>query len=85
MGHQVTERKITVQELFEDSKNGTLEEIFGTGTAAMVSPVGYLREGENVLQVKAGGIGELIQRLYDTITGIQLGEIEGPKGWSIEI
>ncbi|MFI3200577.1 MAG: branched-chain amino acid aminotransferase [Eubacteriales bacterium] len=84
-GYTVEERKITAQELLEAGKNGTLEEVFGTGTAAVISPVGWLREKEEEIMVQDGGIGELSQRLYDTITGIQLGKIEGPKGWSVEI
>lgn len=84
-GFQVTERKITVDELFEASQEGILEEIWGTGTAAVISPVGHLRDGNRMLQVSSGGIGDLTQKLYDTITNIQLGAIEGPKGWSVEV
>lgn len=82
-GYDVEERRISVDEIFEAAKNQTLEEVWGTGTAAVISPVGHLREGDLVLQIQDGGIGELSQKLYDTITGIQLGKIEGPNGWSI--
>ena len=82
-GIPVEERKISADELFEAAQKGTLEEVWGTGTAAVVSPVGNLRKGDVDLQIADGGIGELSQKLYDTITGIQLGKIDGPKGWSV--
>lgn len=81
-GYTVEERKISVEELQEAAKNGTMEEVFGTGTAAVISPVGHLRFQEEVVQVKDGGIGELSQRLYNTITGIQLGKLEDTRGWT---
>ncbi len=79
------ERRISVDELYEAASKGTLEECFGTGTAAVISPVGELRFGASKLQVSDGKTGELCQRLYDTITGIQLGKIKGPEGWSIVV
>ncbi len=82
-GQEVEERKISAVELFEAAQDGSLEEVWGTGTAAVVSPVGHLRKGDVDVKIADGGIGELSQRLYDTITGIQLGKIEGPKGWSV--
>lgn len=84
-GLEVEERKISADELFDAVKDGTLEEVWGTGTAAVICPVGHLREGNRVEQIGDGGIGELSQRLYDEITGIQLGKIEGPKGWVVEV
>ncbi|MFI3176851.1 MAG: branched-chain amino acid aminotransferase [Eubacteriales bacterium] len=84
-GLELEERKVSAEELFESARNGSLEEVFGTGTAAVISPVGWLREGDEEIMVQGGEIGSLSQRLYDTITGIQLGEINGPKGWSIEV
>lgn len=84
-GYPVEERKISADELFAAAQDGTLEEVWGTGTAAVISPVGHLRKGDTVLQIQDGGIGALSQRLYDTVTGIQLGKIEGPKGWIVEV
>ncbi len=84
-GLQVEERKISADELFEVAKNGDLKEVWGTGTAAVISPVGHLRKGDTVVQIQDGGIGAVSQKLYDTITGIQLGKIKGPIGWSVEI
>ena len=84
-GYEVEERRISARELFDAALDGSLEEVWGTGTAAVISPVGKLREGETEVTIKDGGIGELSQRLYDTITGIQLGNIEGPEGWVVEV
>lgn len=84
-GYEVEERKISVDELYEASKNGTMEEVWGTGTAAVISPVGHLRFQDTVMQIKDGGIGELSQKLYDTVTGIQLGKIKDTRGWVVEV
>lgn len=84
-GYQVEERRITVEELYEAAKNGTMEEVWGTGTAAVISPVGHLRFQDHVIQIGDGGIGELSQRLYDTVTGIQLGRIPDTRGWVTEV
>ena len=64
-GIEVEERLITAEELFDAAENGTLEEVWGTGTAAVISPVGHLRFQDQVMQIKDGGIGELSQKLYD--------------------
>ncbi len=82
-GYEVEERKISVDELVEAAHNGTLEEVFGTGTAAVVSPVGKLRYKDEVFTIGDGGIGELTQKLYDEITGIQWGKREDPNGWRV--
>ena len=84
-GYEVEERRISVDELYEASVNGTLEEVWGTGAAAVISPVGHLRFQDTVMQIKDGGIGELSQKLYDTVTGIQLGKIEDTRGWVVEV
>lgn len=84
-GYRVEEKKISVDELIEAAQDGTLEEVFGTGTAAVISPVGHLRIANTVLQIKDGGIGELSNRLYNTITNIQLGKEEDPFGWTEEV
>lgn len=84
-GMEVEERKISVDELFEAAKDGSLEEVWGTGTAAVISPVGHLRWEDQVVQVGDGGIGPVSHKLYDTVTGIQLGKIEGPEGWIVEV
>ena len=83
-GYEVAERRISVDELIEAQKNGTLEEVFGTGTAAVISPVGKLRYVEEVMTIGDGGIGPVSQKLYDTVTGIQTGKVADPYGnWHV--
>lgn len=84
-GLPVEERKISVDELLEAQKTGKLEEVFGTGTAAVISPVGKLRYKDDVMDIGDGKIGELSQKIYDTITGIQLGKLEDTHGWRFEV
>lgn len=84
-GLKVEERKVSVDELYEAQKSGKLEEVWGTGTAAVISPVGKLRWKDEVMLIDDGGIGELSQKLYDTITGIQLGKIEDVNNWVVEV
>lgn len=84
-GLKVEERQISIDEIYEAHKNGKLEEVFGTGTAAVVSPVGHLRWENHVMQVSDGGIGSLSQKLYDNLTGIQLGEKEDIHNWTVEV
>lgn len=84
-GIPVEERRISVDEVVEAARSGAMEECFGTGTAAVVSPVGELRYEKEKMEIGGNKIGEVTQRIYDTITGIQLGKIEGPKGWSVEV
>lgn len=81
----VEERRISIDEIYEAHKNGTLEEVFGSGTAAVISPVGQLRWENHIMQVQDGGIGEYSQKLYDTITGIQLGKEEDKFNWTVEV
>ena len=84
-GYEVEERRISVDELVAAAKDGSLEEVFGTGTAAVVSPVGKLRYMDDVMQIGGGEIGELTQKLYDEITGIQWGRKADPFGWRMEV
>lgn len=84
-GVPAEERVVSVDEVVAAAESGAMEECFGTGTAAVISPVGELRYEEERMAIGGGKIGELTQKLYDTITGIQLGRIEGPRGWSVEV
>ena len=81
MGMKVEERKISISELIEAGESGELKEAFGTGTAAVVSPVGELHYKSKSIVVNGGQIGSVTQKLYDTLTGIQLGEIADTHGW----
>ena len=80
-GVPVEERLLSVDELMDALQAGTLEEAFGCGTAAVVSPIGELRYGDVQMQVGGGRIGALTQRLYDELTGIQYGRRPDPHGW----
>ena len=84
-GLPTQERLVSVEELLEAQKFGKLEEVFGTGTAAVISPVGKLRYKDDVMVIGNGEIGNLSQRLYDSVTGIQLGRLEDKFGWRIKI
>jgi branched-chain amino acid aminotransferase len=81
-GYEVEERRISVDELVAAAKDGTLEEAFGSGTAAVVSPIGTLSYKDESFTISGGGIGPVTQELYDTLTGIQWGRTEDPYGWS---
>ncbi|MGN0604900.1 MAG: branched-chain amino acid aminotransferase [Oscillospiraceae bacterium] len=84
-GMKVSEKRITIQEVAEAYDNGKLEEVFGTGTAAVISPVGKLKWGDKVMVINDNKIGEVSQKLYDTMTGIQYGKIEDKFGWIKEV
>jgi branched-chain amino acid aminotransferase len=85
MGLEVEERRISAEELIEAQKSGKLEECFGTGTAAVISPVGKLRYVDDVMIINNNEIGEVSQKLYDTLTGIQWGKREDDMGWTVEV
>ncbi|GHU83496.1 branched chain amino acid aminotransferase [Clostridia bacterium] len=82
LGYTVEERRITIDEVVEGIRSGALTEAFGTGTAAVVSPIGTLCWNDTVLTVGDGGIGKVTQRLYNTLTGIQSGALPDPYGWT---
>ncbi len=80
-GYKVSERRISIDELYAAHDNGTLKEAFGTGTAAVISPIGTFEWNGKKITVGDGGIGETSQMLYDTITGIQCGKIKDEFNW----
>ncbi len=84
-GYKVSERLISVDELISACKEGRLEEAWGTGTAAVVSPIGRLMYEDVEYDVNGGKIGNTTQDLYDTLTGIQWGKIEDSFGWICKI
>ena len=85
MGYEVEERKLSLEEVVEASKNGNLNEAFGTGTAAVVSPMGLLDIGDMKIDINNGEIGPVAQKLYDTLTGIQWGKLEDSFGWTVKV
>ena len=84
-GVKVSERLLSIDELEEAMENGTLEEAWGCGTAAVVSPIGELCYKDVKYPVNGGKIGTLTQHLYDTLTGIQWGKCEDKLGWTVEV
>ncbi len=84
-GYKVNETRLSIDDLMKAGHDGTLEEVYGTGTAAVISPVGELRYKDDVVVINDGKTGELTQKLYDTLTGIQWGKIADPYGWTVEV
>ena len=84
-GYKVTERKVSLDEIIDALKENRLDEAFVTGTAAVVSPVGKLRIGDEEYVIGDGKTGKITQMLYDTLTGIQRGKIEDKFGWLYRI
>ncbi len=84
-GVTVSERKISIDEIYGAYEKGKLNEVFASGTAAVISPVGELCWKEKQILIHEGKIGELSQKIYDTLSGIQLGNIEDKFGWTVEV
>jgi branched-chain amino acid aminotransferase len=78
---KILERRISIDEVFKSSKERKLKEVFGTGTAAVISPVGEIHHNDNRIVINEGKIGPLSQKLYNEITGIQYGERVDKFGW----
>jgi branched-chain amino acid aminotransferase len=83
-GLKVTEHRISIQELYDAHAQGALEEAFGTGTAAVISPIGELNWNGNKIIINGGMTGEISAKIYNVLTGIQNGELEDPFGWTVE-
>ena len=84
-GYKVNEGKLAIDTVMDAGRNGTLEEVFGTGTAAVISPVGSLMYENEVVEINNFEIGDLTQKLYETLTGIQYGKIEDTFGWTVKV
>jgi branched-chain amino acid aminotransferase len=84
-GVPVSERAISIDDVVHAYKRGTLKEAWGTGTAAVISPVGELAYKGMPMVINDGKIGPLTQRLYDAIVGIQYGQAPDPDGWTVEV
>ena len=84
-GYEVVEGKIAIADIMAAAREGKLEEVFGTGTAAVVSPVKELVwKGEHAF-IGDGKIGPVTQKLYDTMTGMQWGKLPDTKGWIVPV
>jgi branched-chain amino acid aminotransferase len=84
-GVPIRERKISIQEIYDAHSQGTLEEAFGTGTAAVISPIGELSWDGRRISINQGEIGKVSAELYRTITGIQKGVLKDDPGWTVEV
>ena len=84
-GLNVSERKISIDEVMAAHGNGTLKEVFGAGTAAVISPVGEIKYGDHLIKIGDGAVGPLSQRFYDSLTDIQYGKAEDPQGWIVPV
>lgn len=85
LGYETEEVRMDINDVFADIKSGKITEAFGTGTAAVVSPVNKLCfKGEEV-GIGDGGIGSITMKLYDTLTGIQFGKIDDPMNWVVKV
>jgi branched-chain amino acid aminotransferase len=84
-GVPVEERKLSIEEVYAAHTAGTLDEAFGTGTAAVISPIGELNYEGHSVTINEGKIGELSARIYNTITGIQNGTLEDTFGWTLKV
>ena len=81
LGYTVEERQIDVNDLMADIRAGKVTEAFGSGTAAVITPVGKLCYKDEVLPLTGGRVGKITQQLYDTLTGIQTGKLKDEFGW----
>lgn len=84
-GIPVSEERLPIVDVMKASHDGKLEEVFGTGTAAVISPVGELRYEGDVAHINGGEIGEVTHKLYNTLTGIQWGKLPDELGWTVKI
>lgn len=84
-GYQVSERRLSIQEVADAAAQGRLQEAFGTGTAAVISPIGELKWGDHKMVINNGEIGKISQKLYDQLTGIQWGAVEDKMNWTVEV
>ena len=84
-GYEIEERRISVDEIIEALEKGELEEAWGCGTAAVISPVGKLAYNGKEYVINNGKIGELTQHLYDILTGIQWGKLPDTHNWIVKL
>ena len=84
-GYSVSEERLPIAGVMKASRDGKLEEVFGTGTAAVISPVGELRYEGEVARINGGKIGAVTQKLYDTLTGIQWGRLPDDMNWTTKV
>jgi len=84
-GRKVTERQIAIDEVVEAHGAGELAEVFGSGTAAVISPVGTIKYGDHVMTIGGGQAGPFSKQIFDALTAIQYGHAEDPDGWIVPV
>lgn len=84
-GVKVSERKLSIDELFAASRSGELQEVFASGTAAVISPIGWLNYQGTDYNVADNQVGPLAQKLYDTLYGMQTGTVADDMGWTVKL
>ena len=84
-GYTVREERLSIDDLMAACERGEVEEIFGTGTAAVISPVGVLKYQDNVQTINNGEIGQLSLKLYTYLTDLQWGRIPDTHGWIVPV
>jgi branched-chain amino acid aminotransferase len=80
-GIKVSERKLSIDEVIAAADNGSLQEMFGSGTAAVVSPVGEIRYKDRIINIGDGKPGDTCMKFYNALTAIQYGKAEDTEGW----
>ena len=84
-GYTVSERRLSIQDIEAASKDGSLQEAWATGTACVISPIGYLRYMDRDIVIHGGGVGPVSQKLYDHIYGMQTGVVADDMGWIVQL
>ena len=84
-GVKISERRLKISDVVKAAESGELKEIFASGTAAVISPVGELKFKDKSLTIGDGGVGALAQKLYDALYGIQTGALPDDMGWTVEV
>jgi len=84
-GIKISQRRLRIGDVRKAAEDGSLQEIFASGTAAVISPVGKLMFKDSTLTIRDGVVGELSKRLYDTLYGIQTGTLADDMGWTVEV
>ena len=82
---KLSERKISIDELIDAHAAGRLKEVFGAGTAAVISPVGQIKYGDQVITINDNQTGPVAKKYYQAITDIQYGKAEDPMGWIVPV
>lgn len=84
-GYKVVERRISIDEVYDAYISNELKEAFGTGTAAVVSPIGKLKWKDKIMEINSSKTGNIAKRIYDSLTDIQWGKVKDNMHWTVEI